>query len=994
MGGGKIVESEEKLPNRVLCRVVYPICNIGKLNANHRIYGKDVWEKVFSDPVIKEAMEKRTLFGHSEHPEGMQSKTPMISHVINKMWMDEDTAYTEIDVLDTPEGRIIDALLEAGCNIGTSTRAEGDIREDVSEDGSKCYHVIAEAYNFRTTDFTADPSTFDSVPLDVKRGVVSTIRKEIENKEIKPEEKLFAVKLLESMKCSDKYKCQKCGICTEDTQGVRDFIDKKKLTVDDIKKIFKSIDPAFAKHLSGMTENEIDIAKRGKKVGLELTPYGAELLKESKTNEDQVTMVASGDGIVAVTGDIKQIIVDPQINTESPGGSVDVKVLPKDSQTATVTIEKPNVVPPEDKVLAVAPEGGTQPEKKEDEPDISDEEDEWKDEDFEEEYDIDAEDVEESKINERGKVGDKYWVLEDTYPICKKDDSGAFVETEGKKTITGHPMAIFVGEEEGTDGIFLQLEDGTIIVVSAFATGVDECKSVKALYKKVGLKAPKGKGIHTKAFHKCATNYAKKIKSGKMTKQEAYQRCMGGLGKKRAVKKSHQRNESAEELMTYIAEMLKINECYKVGQIVQINDKEGNTTIVPGAEVLEVDTTEPEGTIAVRVKGEDDWFDSSKYEITILEESKLNETKDTIFIDETGFTINKFGVYRKSADASAYLTFSFPTKEKAIELGKLIANMLEAEFSETRPEGSNIDDNNARMADESKINEGLVITIDTENAVFEGDAEAEIARILKKLADDVTTGEHTWLASRTLKDINGNAVGYYALQEAKTPLMLNKEIIGLQIKEATARAEKEVVVESLNDLATKDTENKILMKKVKESVDTEMALREAVEKKSETANDWMAKSKEVVSNIDRLEKELAKAKEEARKIADKLQAQVDKLTKEKEDDQKAFDVKMTQAKTDAVAETKRLIIKEYVSKGVTNIKVSDDQRALLESCQTIAETDKVLDECLDVSRRRALHTDPIKKVIVEKQKVEAPSPQLQQQRKIVNGILKSNLGKG
>jgi hypothetical protein len=98
---------------------------------------------------------------------------------------------------------------------------------------------------------------------------------------------------------------------------------------------------------------------------------------------------------------------------------------------------------------------------------------------------------------------------------------------------------------------------------------------------------------------------------------------------------------------------------------------------------------------------------------------------------------------------------------------------------------------------------------------------------------------------------------------------------------------------------------------------------------------------------------------------------------------------MTQAKTDVVKETKKSILKEYLAKGLTDIKVSDDQRALLESCQTIAEADKALDGCLDVSRRRALHASPIKKVFVAENKVTAVDVKLQQQKKIVSNFFKT-----
>jgi hypothetical protein len=60
----QIIESDRtKLPEAVLCRVVYPVCNIGELNANNRMYEREVWDNVLADEAICAKMQGRTLFG-------------------------------------------------------------------------------------------------------------------------------------------------------------------------------------------------------------------------------------------------------------------------------------------------------------------------------------------------------------------------------------------------------------------------------------------------------------------------------------------------------------------------------------------------------------------------------------------------------------------------------------------------------------------------------------------------------------------------------------------------------------------------------------------------------------------------------------------------------------------------------------------------------------------------------------------------------------------
>lgn len=209
---GKLLETKaENLPEGVLCRVEYPICNVGVLNANKRIYEAAVWEHVLANECLQRKMQERCLFGHAEHPEGSQSNLECTSHVIFETKLEEDAShlYQTMDVLDTPAGRIVDTLLRAGCNVGVSTRAEGELEECEDQKFGKYSRVIPESYNYITTDFTADPSTFDMAPISVRRNAVKAA--EAVCRGVATEgERSFAVSILESVSCGKKT-CGKCG---------------------------------------------------------------------------------------------------------------------------------------------------------------------------------------------------------------------------------------------------------------------------------------------------------------------------------------------------------------------------------------------------------------------------------------------------------------------------------------------------------------------------------------------------------------------------------------------------------------------------------------------------------------------------------------------------------------------------------------------------------------------------------------------------------------
>ena len=212
---GRIVESDRtKLPDGVLCRVVYPICNFGQVNANHRMYEAAVWEHVLNDPELKEKLEKRSLFGHAEHPQGSASDLQLTSHVIHEMKVDGDKVYQTIDVVDTPTGRIVDCLLRAECTVGVSTRAEGELEEAESKALGKYQRVIPEKYVYITTDFTADPSTANMAPVEVRRNIVKAAESVLSETKASLGDKRFGRAVIEGLACkSSKCDGSGCGAC-------------------------------------------------------------------------------------------------------------------------------------------------------------------------------------------------------------------------------------------------------------------------------------------------------------------------------------------------------------------------------------------------------------------------------------------------------------------------------------------------------------------------------------------------------------------------------------------------------------------------------------------------------------------------------------------------------------------------------------------------------------------------------------------------------------
>jgi hypothetical protein len=258
MAHGRINEADQKdLPKGVLCRGSWLTCSIDELNANKRVYGREVWDKVMSDPDICEKMEKRCGFGQGEHPAETMSDLMLTSHIVTGMTI-EDTikegkgtiqeVFSNIDILDTPTGRILNTLIEAGCQVGVSTRAEGDLEEAETEELGKHSRVVAGAYEYQALDFTADPSTFNTCPRGVQLAVANEVKtgvhtlnmnerisKNLADKLLsgmtETEVKIIRKKIAEEEDCKGNagYCCANCGKCSRGKKADEKKEDEPKM---------------------------------------------------------------------------------------------------------------------------------------------------------------------------------------------------------------------------------------------------------------------------------------------------------------------------------------------------------------------------------------------------------------------------------------------------------------------------------------------------------------------------------------------------------------------------------------------------------------------------------------------------------------------------------------------------------------------------------------------------------------------------------------------
>lgn len=122
-------------------------------NKNKRVYPFDVLDENVKR--LKSLIEDRRLVGELDHPTDSIIHFANASHVITKIWWESNVLMGEGEILNTPHGKVLKALINDGVKIGMSSRGVGNGK--TNENGIL---VISDGYKLITFDAVADPSTF------------------------------------------------------------------------------------------------------------------------------------------------------------------------------------------------------------------------------------------------------------------------------------------------------------------------------------------------------------------------------------------------------------------------------------------------------------------------------------------------------------------------------------------------------------------------------------------------------------------------------------------------------------------------------------------------------------------------------------------------------------------------------------------------------------------------------------------------------------------
>jgi hypothetical protein len=121
-------------------------------NRNGRVYPLDVLHKEVNR-YNKELVETKRAFGELGHPDGPTVNLDRVSHMIEELVPEGKDIIGKAKILDTPNGRIVKELLNAGAKLGVSSRGMGTL-----EKRGQTNYVKDDFYLATAGDIVADPS--------------------------------------------------------------------------------------------------------------------------------------------------------------------------------------------------------------------------------------------------------------------------------------------------------------------------------------------------------------------------------------------------------------------------------------------------------------------------------------------------------------------------------------------------------------------------------------------------------------------------------------------------------------------------------------------------------------------------------------------------------------------------------------------------------------------------------------------------------------------
>ena len=159
-------------PYKILGRCSGNFQPIGEFSRNKRLYSENLWPTVLQNEELKSRLAHRAVFGCLGHADKLVDDRDVqegkVSHIVTKLEVRKDKntgkpfLYGELEILDTPAGRILEAMYKGGADLYVSSRAAGKLFPVPGQDYSL---IKPEQYVVHTFDIVCRPGFIKARPM-------------------------------------------------------------------------------------------------------------------------------------------------------------------------------------------------------------------------------------------------------------------------------------------------------------------------------------------------------------------------------------------------------------------------------------------------------------------------------------------------------------------------------------------------------------------------------------------------------------------------------------------------------------------------------------------------------------------------------------------------------------------------------------------------------------------------------------------------------------
>jgi hypothetical protein len=135
-------------------------------NGNGRYYSRKIWDREIDK--YMDSVKNNRAVGELDHPESTVINLKNVCHNIKDIWWDGNNIMGRIEILPTPSGNILQALINSGITVGVSSRGMGSVRQmgETLE--------VQEDFELLCWDFVSTPSNPGSWMHPLHEGLTRT----------------------------------------------------------------------------------------------------------------------------------------------------------------------------------------------------------------------------------------------------------------------------------------------------------------------------------------------------------------------------------------------------------------------------------------------------------------------------------------------------------------------------------------------------------------------------------------------------------------------------------------------------------------------------------------------------------------------------------------------------------------------------------------------------------------------------------------------------